>query len=235
MLDTGSAVSLLRDSITKELGLELNHSSKIPPVQGIKGRKIRVLGQAKVTISSNSQPINISVTVVPDHYLDSAVLLDMNAIGQATLTLDHKARKVHWNNLAYPLVLATNEYGKVQRVTRETRPSPKNHQNYGRLTSRKHLDCYSTTMVEVKVDEQPGTVLVVEAKHPRVQSGIPMAMRVTKERTVFIPIINKTKLGLTLQPGTLLVTYEPVKNEELEVENSPSTISHNQESTRFRE
>ena len=81
-------------------------------------------------------------------------------------------------------------------------------------------------MVEVKVNEKPETVLVVEAKHPCVQSGLPMAMSVTKERTVFIPLINKTKVGLTLQPGTLLVTYEPVRNEELEVENSPSTISH---------
>lgn len=113
-----------------------------------------------------------------------------------------------------------NEWGKVQRVTREPRFSPNNHHKYGRFIHRKHLDCYYMTMVDVEVNEQPETVLVVETKHPCVQSGIPIARIVTREQTMFIPVINNTKVGLTIQTGTLLVTYEPVKNEELEVEDS---------------
>ena len=154
MLDTGSDVSLLKLSTAKELGLEIKHSSRIPPLQEITGRKIRVLGQACVTISSTSNhPIVIKVAVIPVNYLLPSALLGMNAISQATLTLDYQARKVCWNNLTYPLVLAANEYDKVQRVVRETRPGPNNHPNnrpkYGRLTTRKHLDRYLTTMVEV--------------------------------------------------------------------------------------
>ena len=226
MLDTGSDVSLLKLRAAKELGLEIKHSSRIPPLQGITGRKIRVLGQASVTISSSgNHPIAIMVAVISDNYLCPSALLGMNVISQATLTLDYQARKVYWNNLTYPLVLAANEYGKVQRVVRETRPAPNNRPKYGRLTTRKHLDCYLTTMVEVKVDEPPNTVVVVEAKHQYVQNGIPMIMTVTKDQTLFIPIINNTKVGLTLHPGTLLVTYDRVQDEQLEAEDTPVTIS----------
>ena len=225
MLDTGSDVSLLKSSIAKELGLEIKHSSRIPPLQGITGRKIRVLGQAKITISSGSNhPINIKVAVIPDHYLRTSALLGMNALGQTTLTLDYQAKKVHWNHLTYPLILASNEYGKIQRVVKESRPEQKNRPKYGRLTTRKHLDCYTTTMVEVKVDDLPDTIVLVEAKHHCVQTGIPMVMTVTKHQTLFIPIINKAKVGLTLHPGTLLVTYHPVEDEQLEVDTT-STVA----------
>ena len=145
-----------------------------------------MLGQAQVTISSNStHPITISVAVVPDNYLQTAALLGMNALGQASLTLDYQARKVHWNNLTYPLVLANNQYGKIKRVVTE-RSTPTHHPKYGRLTSRIHLDCHLTTMVEVKVDEEPNTVVLVEAKHQCVQKGIPIVTTVTKERTVIV-------------------------------------------------
>ena len=126
-------------------------------------------------------------------------------------------------------MLATNEYGKVQRVVRETRSASNNHPNnrpkYGRLTTRKHLDCYLMTIVEVKVDEPPNTVVVIEAKHQYVQNGIPMVMIVTKDQTLFIPVINNTKVGLTLHPGTLLVTNDRVQDEQFEAEDTPVTIS----------
>ena len=44
MLDTGSNVSLLKLSAAEELGLEIKHNSRIPPLQGITGHKLRVLG-----------------------------------------------------------------------------------------------------------------------------------------------------------------------------------------------
>ncbi|MPC45265.1 hypothetical protein E2C01_038960 [Portunus trituberculatus] len=77
-------------------------------------------------------------------------------------------------------------------------------------------------MVEVKVDELPDTVVVVEA----VQNGILKVMMVTKNQTLFIPIINNAKARLTLHPGTLLVTYLQVKDEQLEVEDVPATVAH---------
>ena len=65
-------------------------------MQGITGRKIRVLGQASVTVSSTSNhPIAITVAVIPDNYLRPSALLGMNAISQATLTLDYQARKFY--------------------------------------------------------------------------------------------------------------------------------------------
>ena len=80
----------------------------------------------------------------------------------------------------------------------------------------------------VEVDEPPNTVVVVEAKHHHhqyVQNGIPMVMTVTKDQTLFISVINNTKVGLTLHPGTLLVTYDQVQDEQLEAEDTLITIS----------
>lgn len=226
MLDTGSDVSLLKISTAKELGVEIKTSAKIPPLQGITGRKVRVLGQAQITIASNSHhPISVKVAVIPDHYLRSSALIGMNALSQATFTLDYKTQRVHWNDITYPLVMAENAYGKIKMVRPEPNPTPTNCQ-YGRLTTQKHLDCYLTTMVEVKVDELPNTTLVVEAKHHCVQEGMPMVMTVTPEQTIFIPVINNTKAGIVLHPGTLLVKYEKVVNEEIEPENTPVTVSH---------
>ena len=220
-------MSIVKESVAKELHLEIKPSGRIPPLKGITGRRIRVLGQAQITISSSStHPITINVAVVPDNYLQTAALLGMNALGKATLTLDYQAKKVHWNNLTYPLVMATNEYGKIERVVKEPRSTPHPNLKYGRLTARKHLDCYSTTMVEVKVDEEPNTVVVVEAKHHCVQNGIPLVMSVTREKTLIVPIFNNTKAGLTLQPGTLLVTYQQVKDDLVEAEDPSVTIAN---------
>ena len=51
-----------------------------------------------------------------------------------------------------------------------------------------------------------------------------MFMTFTKDQTLFIPVINNTKVGLTLHPGTLLVTYDRVQDEQLEAEDIPVTI-----------
>ncbi len=165
MLDTGSDVSLLKISTAREMGVEVKSSSKIPPLQGISGRRIRVLGQAKVTLASSSNnPISIQVAVVPDHYLQTAALIGMNAIGQASLTLDYKTKKVYWNNITYPLVLEANAFGKVTMVKPEPGQSSTKCQ-FGRVTTGTHINHYSTSMVEVKIDAEPDTTLIVEAKH----------------------------------------------------------------------
>ena len=62
---------------------------------------------------------------------------------------------------------------------------------------------------------------MIEAKHRYVQNGILMVITVTKDQTLFISVINNTKVGLTLHPGTLLVTYERVQDEQLENRRHP--------------
>ena len=225
MLDTGSDVSLLKISVAKELGVEIKHNTKIPPLQGITGRKIRVLGQAQVTLAANSgHPITIKAILVPDHYLHSAALLGMNTIGQATFTLDHKQQQVHWNNMIYPLVLKDTEFGKVTTIKTEPQTTPSNCL-FGRITKRVDLGRYSTTMVEVRTNEDPNTTLLVEAKHPLVQTGIPLVVSVTENKTIFVPVINNTKIKVILHPGTLLVKYEIIKKEEIETEDTPSVVA----------
>ncbi|XP_045125961.1 uncharacterized protein LOC123513132 [Portunus trituberculatus] len=225
MLDTGSDVSLIKISVINEMGIPVKQSSKIPPLQGITGKQIRVLGQAYVTIASNSNhPIIAQVAVVPDEYLKTHVLLGMNTIGQSTLTLDRQAKRIHWNNLVYPLVFVETPYGKVRMVRKEPQ-SPSHNQRFGRVTTKTLVDCYETTLVEVKVSEEPNTVIMIEAKHACVQDGLPTIMRVTETRTVFIPVINNTKVRLVLRPGTLLIKYEIIDEGQIEIEDSPLTIA----------
>lgn len=226
MLDTGSDVSLMKMSVATELGLNIKPGNRVPPLQGITGKKIHVLGQAVMTIASNSQhPISVNVVIIPDHYIRSAALIGMNALGQAPLTLDNNNKKVEWNGLTYPLVFTTNECGKIKVVTPIIHTRRDKQRKYGRLTERLHLNPYSTIMVEIKVDEPPKTEVIVEAMHRYVQQGISWLMRVTQNNTLLVPMINNTKGGLNLHPGTLLVKYELVTDEQIEVKDNPSPVS----------
>ncbi len=62
-------------------------------------------------------------------------------------------------------------------------------------------------MKEITVDEAPGTTLVVEPEHKNVQGGLPLVTEVTEEKNIFLPMINNSKIDLTLPqmgvPGTL--------------------------------
>ena len=61
--------------------------------------------------------------------------------------------------------MGNKEVKYAPRLPLSLQPASNNRPKYGRLATRKHLDCYLTTMVEVKVDEPPNTVVVVEVKH----------------------------------------------------------------------
>ena len=90
LLDTGSEVSLIKESIVTQLQLEKKIGKDIPQLHGISGRKLRVLGHTNTTLTvGNNPPLQIKLIIVPDNYLNTPILLGMNVLGQVTLTLDH--------------------------------------------------------------------------------------------------------------------------------------------------
>ena len=220
IIDTGSEVSLIQQGVVRELGLDCNLGKNIPQLYGISGQKLRVLGHTTTTIMvGNNDPLTARLVIVPDHYLQTAVLLGMNILGQITLTLDHTAGRLIWNNITYPLKYQEHHYGKVKCIMSEITPrdpsKPYNY-NYIRLPSQYKLRPYTTTMLELPVEEPVHTVLLINPKHANTQRGLPIITTVTSNKTIFFPVINNTKQHIKLLPGILLAQYEVVNDTEIE-------------------
>lgn len=77
LLDKGSEVSLIKDSVAQRLGLPIRLPKNVPQVKDITGDEIRVLGQPQITVPKRSRTVFTTVLVVPDRYLPTDTLLGM--------------------------------------------------------------------------------------------------------------------------------------------------------------
>ncbi len=105
MVDTGSEFTLIKQGSAELMGMEVNTTTHIPPLQGVTGKKLRILGSINANVRAGGQVLKTRMVVVPDHYLHLPVLLDMDVTGRLTLTVDHKGQRVVLNNTVYPLRL----------------------------------------------------------------------------------------------------------------------------------
>ena len=216
-MDTGSEVSLMKESLVQPLQLERRIGKNIPQLHGISGQKLRVLGHANATITvGNHEPMEVKFIIVPDHYLSTSVLLGMNVLTQVTLTLDHNRGHIIWNNTTYPLKYQEHQYGKIKYIAVDKPPiDNRKSKNFIRLTSKFKIKPYTTTMIETKMDEPPHTMLVVKPKHQYSQRGLPIVTKVTPEQTIYLPVVNNTKQSIILHPGILLADYEVMTENNL--------------------
>ena len=71
VIDTGSEVTLMRESTVSRLHLKLNKRRAIPTLTGVTGSPLRILGSAKVAIAMGYvTESTLWIPVVPDSYLD---------------------------------------------------------------------------------------------------------------------------------------------------------------------
>ncbi len=215
LLDTGSEMSLIKESVVQQLNLKVITGKDIPQLQGITGKKLRILGKTTTSIIvGDNQPLEVPLAIVPDHYLEPAMLLGMNALGRVTLTLDHRNKKQFWNNVTYPLKYHEHCYGKVTHIKIRSTANNKSFpaKAYVRLRKKIKLPPFCAAMKEIAVDEAPGTTLVVDPEHKNVQTGLPLVTEVTEEKTIFLPMINNSKIHLTLHQGVFLARYEIINS-----------------------
>lgn len=201
--------------MVQQLNLKVVTGKTIPQLQGITGKKLGILGQTTTSIIvGDNQPLEVPLAIVPDNYLEPALLLGMNALGRITLTLDHRNKRITWNNVTYPLKYHEHRYGKVTHIKIQSIATHKSSpaKAFVRLRAKLKLPPFSAAMREIKVDEAPGTTLVVDPEHKNVQGGLPLITEVTEEKTIFLPMINNSKLYLTLHQGVFLARYEIINS-----------------------
>ncbi len=100
------------------------------------------------------------VPVVPDHYLSSDLLLGCDILGKAPLTWNHRDQTLIWEDELYPIHFIKPK-GRVERIT--VIPAPSQKVNQLRVRQKFDLPPFKTKFIPMKIEEQPGTTLIV---HP---------------------------------------------------------------------
>ncbi len=99
MIDTGSECTLIKQRTAAHMGMEVNTTKNIPPLQGVTGRSLRILGSIHTSMRVGSEVFKVMMIVVPDHYLHLPVLLGMDVM----VRLTREIRKSSQAILSVPL------------------------------------------------------------------------------------------------------------------------------------
>ena len=100
----GSEVTLIKESTVSRLHLNINTRHTLPRLAGVTGKPLRVLGATRVTIAIGYKLDSEQwVPVVPDHYLDTDMLLGVDVLNKATLTWNAQNESVVWGEATYPI------------------------------------------------------------------------------------------------------------------------------------
>ncbi len=87
------------------------------------------------------------------------------------------------------------------------------HQKFSKtsLKAPAQLDPYHTQFVPVSVPELPEATLLVYPWPRFSQSSHPFIVNVTNERSIYVPLANPTRKQKTFRKGTIVASYEEVK------------------------
>ncbi len=218
MLDTGSEYTLIWEGAVDYMGVKVDTTKEVLPLQGVTGRKLRVLGSICTTVRIGSAVLRVRMVVVPDTYLHLPILMGMDVLGSGNLTIDYKNQKVAMNQTVYPLKLEEHHQGRVKCITRtnlvEEERSSKTS-SYLRLRQKEHVREYTSQFLKVTIDEPDNSILVVEPCHPIIPRTT-ISIQVVKGGSTWIPLSNSSKQAVKLHVGTLLPRYEVVKEDQLE-------------------
>ncbi len=69
MIDTGSEYTLVKQQTTQTMGIPVNTTKHVPPLQGITGKKLRILGSIDAEVRIGDEVVKSRMLVVPDHYI----------------------------------------------------------------------------------------------------------------------------------------------------------------------
>ena len=205
LVDTGSGHTLIQESAVAKIGGKINHSRIVPNLRGVTGKPLRVLGMLEVNIMvGREEEVRRWVSVVPDSYLSSEMLLGCDVLGQAPMTWNHKRKLIVWGGQEYPIYFIRPK-GRVDRVT--VVPLPKVLTNQLRVKQKYDMQPYQTLFIPVETREKPGTTLIVYPEKTMKSLTYPFVATVNEDGQVFFPTENYGRAPQKIGPGTLLGTY----------------------------
>ncbi len=198
--------------------MEVNATKHVPALQGVTGKKLRVLGSVIANVRVGDQVLKSKIVVVPDHYLHLPVLMGMDIIGRLTLTVDHKGQRVVFNNTVYPLRLEEHHLGKVraiQSIESLYEGGDRRRGNFLRLRKKEEVKPYRIQFLCVVIEEPENRIIVVQPCHAMIPK-LTSFVQIIREGKVWIPVANNSKQAVKLLAGTLLARYDVVEPTQLE-------------------
>ena len=82
LVDTGSDYSLIKREAVVQIEEKIQPAKNVPPLQGVTGRRLRILGMVRTVVRVGGSEKPITLIVVPDNYLSSPILLGMDILGK---------------------------------------------------------------------------------------------------------------------------------------------------------
>ncbi len=189
MLDKVSEYTLIRQGAVDDMGVKVNTTKDVPPLQGVTGRKLRVLGSIYTTVRIGSEVLKVSMVVVPDTYLHLPILMGMDVLGSVTLTIDYKNQKVVMNLTVYPLKLEEHHLGEVKSITKSNLVEEERNgkaSRYLRLRQKENVRSYSSQFLRVTIDEPDNSMVLVKPCHPIVPRTA-SSIQIVKGGSTWIP------------------------------------------------
>ncbi len=167
MVDTGSERTLIRRSAVDRIEGETNTRRALPNLNGVTGDPLRTLGMTWVQwvelgIGDN-KVAKQWIPVIPDHYLQTDMLLGCDILGQATLTWQHTKGLLVWGGTPYVVNLVKKCHRQVERV-RVISPKPNNtgpETKPLRVRADTVILPFQSCVALFSVDEDPGTTVLV--------------------------------------------------------------------------
>ena len=101
-VDTGSAATLMKQSVSRQLGLEGRIKNCVRRLYGVSNTPLKLLGQVNVNISvTGDRCLEHNVIVVPDCYLTSDILMGSDLIGRAKFVWVGQREDLYWGGRHY--------------------------------------------------------------------------------------------------------------------------------------
>ena len=216
LVDTGSAVTLARKSLIEELRIQTTQSKNLPQLVGITHDALPVLGTAYLDISIGNTLVKHMVAVVPDNFLEKDVLFGADILQRAPFTWDGVQNKIVWNSFTYPVyyLKARPSRRRIRQV--KVKEVPSTPTSYIRLRNKLVLPRYTAGVYPVDIVEEPDTLVEFVATLDKCQAQLPVCLKVTADKQVFLPFVNSHKAATVLKPGTMLGSYRCINSAEEE-------------------
>ncbi len=93
----------MKHSTAVFMNAEIQATRDIPPLQGVTGRKLRLLGLIYTSLRIGDSTLKVKMVVVLDHYLGNPILLGMDILGRLPFTINHRNKKMTLDQTTYPL------------------------------------------------------------------------------------------------------------------------------------
>jgi len=195
LVDLGSGFTLIKEEVTKALKGDIHTRRTAPCLQGISGSPLRILGAVCLEIGIGEEKVHKQwVSVVPNNYLSTDILLGCDVLGQSALMWNNVEKMIFWGNAPYPVQYISRTPGKVRKITQIPPPVKESAPTKNLHTIMEILiPPYQTQFVPLPVNETPGTTVILHPQGQVNRSKFPFCAVVSSENTIPCPFVNNSR------------------------------------------